>query len=487
MLDSMRAQLTLWYTGILALVLIIFAALTYAYLDGAARQRTDASLADTANSFISSFVPELHDEDHTPDDVAQEAAREFGFSDRQVIIYDEARRVLAASDVPKHEKDKASWPSLSSLSTALDALLTSASQTGRSCGTLPGGRGGIRACAAPVRSGPKTYLIVIAQSLHEQEEALAQARHAFYLAIPLSLLIASLGGYFLARKSLAPVMAMGEQAARIGAANLHERLPVANERNELGRLAYIFNDLLARLDRSFEQQRRFMADASHELRTPVAIMRGESEVALSQPERDGEDYRESLAIVNDESWRLTRIVEDLFTLARADTGQYPLKFTNFYLNDMIGECLRAARSLSEQHGLKLCYQPADEEFPFHGDEALLARMCLNLLDNAIKYTPAGGSICVSFRKQGELFSITIADTGQGIPPESQAHIFERFYRADKARARSEEENGSGAGLGLSIAQWIAELHGGQVRLVSSDQRGSAFAIDLPIQDEAALR
>jgi signal transduction histidine kinase len=176
-------------------------------------------------------------------------------------------------------------------------LSASGSRAGRAYATVHNGRAGIRAFAIPVKSQGKIYTIVIAQSLHEQEEALAQARRAFYVAVPLALHIASLGGYFLARKSLAPVIAIGDSAARIGASNLNERLPVSNSRDELGRLARIFNELLARLDLSFEQQRRFMADASHESRTPVAIVCGESEVALSQQLRGPEEYRESLTIV----------------------------------------------------------------------------------------------------------------------------------------------------------------------------------------------
>ena len=184
---------------------------------------------------------------------------------------------------------------------------------------------------------------------------------------------------------------MGEQAARIGASNLSERIPVPQNNNELGRLALVFNDLLARLDLSFEQQKRFMADASHELRTPVAVICGESEVALSRQMRDTEEYRESLTIVNDEGRRLTRMVEDLFTLARADSGEYPRVLDNFYLDESVNECVRSVRSLAAQKGLELSYQAPGTEIAFCGDEALVRRMVLNLLHNAIKYTPAKGA------------------------------------------------------------------------------------------------
>ncbi|HEV7860490.1 MAG TPA: ATP-binding protein [Pyrinomonadaceae bacterium] len=486
MLDSMRAQLTLWYTGVLALVLVIFAIATYTSLARAARERTDQSLNDTANSLVSNFDAESNDEDQSSEEAATEATRGFQFKDRQVLIFGDNGSLVAASGPPVETRGSRPWPDLSSLSKNLSGLSASAARAGRAYATVHNGRASLRAFAIPVKSQGKTYTIVIAQSLHEQEEALAQARRAFYVAVPLALLIASLGGYFLARKSLAPVMAIGDRAARIGASNLNERLPVSNSRNELGRLARIFNELLARLDLSFEQQRRFMADASHELRTPVAIVCGESEVALSQQLRRPEQYRESLAIVHDEGRRLTRIVEDLFMLARADAGQYQFESTNFYLDETVGECVRAVRSLAAQHGLDLQYRPAVDEMPMRGDEGLTRRMILNLLDNAIKYTPVGGRIRVDLERDDNGYLMRVTDTGKGIPAEAQSHIFERFYRVDQARSRNGEAGGSGAGLGLSIASWIAGMHGGRITLERSDRNGSTFLTCLPTNSASPL-
>jgi heavy metal sensor kinase len=476
----MRAQLTLWYTGVLALVLVVFAFITYSYLARAARERTDQSLADTANSLISNFNAESNDEDQTDTDAALEVTRNFRFKDRQAIIFDEDGQAAAVSEPPTNANGKRAWPELQTLSQSLSGLIESARRSERAYMTIPTRKGAIRAFATTVKSKEKTYTVIIALSLHEQDEALEQARGAFYLAVPLALLIASLGGYFLARKSLAPVVAMGERAARIGASNLSERLPVPDSLNELGRLARIFNDLLARLDLSFEQQRRFMADASHELRTPVAIVCGESEVALSQESRSAEEYRESLAILLDEGRRLTRIVEDLFTLTRADAGQYQAETTTFYLDETAGECVRAVRSLASQHGLEIQYRHSEEEMLFRGDEGLIRRMILNLLDNAIKYTPPGGHVRVEMARDLALYTIRIRDTGAGIPSDAQPHIFERFYRVDQARSRNGKDGNSvGAGLGLSIASWIAERHGGRIALERSDQSGSAFLITLP--------
>jgi heavy metal sensor kinase len=270
---------------------------------------------------------------------------------------------------------------------------------------------------------------------------------------------------------------MSSQAGRIGAANLHERLAVHNERDELGQLARSFNSLLDRLSESFERQRRFMADASHELRTPVAILRGEAEVALSQQARSLEEYRESLSVLHQEAERLTHIVEDLFTLTRADAGQYPLQPRDFYLDELVAECAHSARTLALAKKISLTFDGAAES-PIHADESLLRRMILNLLDNAIKYTPEGGRVAVTCRRQGDEYTLSITDTGTGIPAELQPRIFERFFRADEARSRSQSDGG-GAGLGLAISRWIAEAHQGRLELTRSDSTGSTFTASLP--------
>jgi two-component system OmpR family sensor kinase len=479
----MRSRLTLWYTGVLALVLVVFTAAAYAYLARAARERTDQSLADTAHSLVSNFTAE-YEEDQAGDDAAEEVARGFQFADRQAFIFDDGGRVAASSDVPTGVSKRRVWLDAATLSQSLAGLVEAARKSGLAYSTIPFRKDGIRACAERTSSHGRIFIVVVAESLHGQEEELERVSRAFYVAVPLALIIASLGGYFLARKSLTPVVEMGERAAHINAANLGERLPTGNERSELGSLARTFNELLARLDVSFEQQRRFMADASHELRTPVAIVCGESEVALSQAARSSEEYRESLTILHEEGRRLTRVVEDLFTLARADAGQYGLSLVTFYLDETLAECVRAVRSLATGHGVGLIHNQGGEELPLRGDEGLVRRMILNLLDNAIKYTPAGGEVRVEPAREGSVYTIRITDTGSGIPEEARPHIFERFYRADKVRSRGGGA-GSGAGLGLSIASWIAEAHGGRVALERSDKTGSTFLVSLPSSTEAA--
>jgi heavy metal sensor kinase len=329
-----------------------------------------------------------------------------------------------------------------------------------------------------------TVSLVILQSLHPQKEIMEDIRHTFYWIIPIALLLASAGGYFLARKSLAPVTDMAAQARGMGAARLSERLEVSNPRDELGTLALSFNELLDRLEKSFEQQRRFVADASHELRTPVAILQGETEVTLSRPDRPPEEYRETLAILRDESHRLAHIIEDLFTLTRADAGQYPLKCRDLYLDELASDVLRRTRSLAIAKGVTLT-SSIQPELPLYADEDLLRRMLLNLLDNAIKYTPAGGMINVDCRLDANFYVLRVSNTGPGIPMDLQSRIFERFFRADKARSRSEGDTG-GAGLGLSIARWIAEAHHGRLELAQSDSSGTTFTAYLPAPNRSAI-
>jgi len=317
------------------------------------------------------------------------------------------------------------------------------------------------------------FVIVAAESRRELIDQMRALREIFLLSLPVMLLMAGLAGYLLARRSLAPIAGMTAQAERISAENLDERLPVKNKSDELGKLARVFNDLLARIESSFDGMRRFTADASHELRTPLAIIRGEADVALSQDREPGE-YRETLAIIQDEARLLSGVVEDILALARADAGQRRLELEEFYLNDLIEECVHSARALALNKNLSLDFESSGD-IAFRGDEDLLRRMVINLLDNAIKYTPGGGSVSVKLWREDGLIKLRVTDNGIGISAEAAARVFERFYRVDKARSRAE----GGSGLGLPIVKWIAEAHQGSVSLESAPEHGSSFIVSLP--------
>jgi heavy metal sensor kinase len=300
-------------------------------------------------------------------------------------------------------------------------------------------------------------------------------RRDFFAGVPLVLLLASVGGYFLARKSLSPIASMDRQTQRITAERLSSRLDVKNPRDELGRFATTINDLLTRLETSFKEQQRFIADASHELRTPLAVLRGETEVALSKS-RTIEEYEESLALIKDEAERLSRIVEDLFILARQPVDAPALSMKEpLSLNKVVKDCARAAQVLAMHKGVRLKTDADSPSIVLNGDDELLKRMMLNLLDNAVKYTPQGGEISVLLARQNGSAQIEVRDTGIGIHEADHERIFDRFYRVDKARSRAL----GGAGLGLSIARWIVELHGGKIEVDSVPGQGSNFIVELP--------
>ncbi len=474
MFSSVRVRLTVWYTAVMAVVLVVLAIATYVIIRGNSFRRTDASVMELAESFLLTVKAEAADasEGNGLKESVAAAISEHRFRETHFIVLDQNNEIVGSSwdnpqegkvtNVPEqiiHESVQRASPGESTFRTVRWA--------GRS------NRSYVRRFSVRGRE----CTLVVLQSLHRQEEFLESAAGTFGLVIPLALFLAAGGGYFLAKRSLSPVVAMSAQAGRIGAENLHDRLKVQNPTDELGRLASSFNELLDRLDRSFEQQRRFVADASHELRTPVAILCGEADVALSQPVRAPEEYRESLNILRAEARRLKHVVEDLFTLARADAGQHPLTLTDFYLEELVSDCVRNMRALASAKNITLSCTP-QKDMLVRADEGLLRRMLMNLLDNAIKYTGSGGSVSVSCVTNESGYSVNIRDTGEGIPAELQSRIFERFFRVDQARSRSESDGG-GAGLGLAISRWIVEAHGGRIELTRSTRDGSEFTIHLP--------
>ena len=483
MFDTLRARLTLWYSVVLAFLLLVFSFTSYFLFARGQNRRTDADLAELAQSFLVTFRDELKDPDEPGglQAAARQAMLEHRVRGDTLLVVDSAGKIVANSaDVLPSSVPANSIAAHVVASSGFQQFVEAALQSDRTYRNIAAEKGALRAYAVRFTANGQTWSLVILRSLHAQDEILEEIRIAFAWLIPLGVLLASVGGYFLARRSLAPVAAMGAQAERIGAINLHDRLAVRDPNDELGRLAQTFNDLLDRLEQSFERQRRFISDASHELRTPVSILRGEAEVALSQASRSPEEYRESLAVLHQEAQRLARIVEDLFTLTRADAGEYRLARTDFYLDELVADGVRAARALAQAKNITLSVVAANE-MPVRADEDLVRRMILNLLDNAIKYTPAGGNISIVSGSVPGGYEVSVTDSGPGIPAEMQSRIFERFFRVDRARSRSGVVGG--AGLGLSIARWIAEAHLGRIELVRSDAAGSAFKVYIPASSE----
>jgi heavy metal sensor kinase len=465
MFDSVRERLTLWYMGILALLLLTFSAGVYGILWRNFMERAD-SLLRSVNSAVASLLEKELSENGLDDLAARDTVEGLNFPEYTIGIFDGAGELLAERPVGSHRQlDPRTFARLKLGETRIETSTSPGAEQRRMAIT--------HVALAPMQ---RQYTILVSRSLTPVLGELAADRRILVIAVPLGALLAGLAGWFLARKSLAPVLAMSQQAHRIGVENLDERLQVVNPRDELGRLAATFNELLSRVSSAFHIQRRFMADASHELRTPISVVRTTASVILSKNHRDETEYRSAMAVVEAQARRLTRIVDDMLHLARADAGHVMLQSRPFHLEEMLLEAIQAAIVLASQKEIEINIDDLPEA-PFDGDEDLLRQMVMNLLDNAVKYTLPKGRIDVSLAAQNGHYAIRVADTGCGIPEAAQAHVFERFYRVEQGRPQT-----AGAGLGLAIARWIAEIHAGSLDLERSTPQGSVFRALLPRSD-----
>ncbi|MFI5227496.1 MAG: sensor histidine kinase [Gemmatimonadales bacterium] len=463
------------------MLLAAFAAGAYAFVAHAVAARTNATLADALLDFQSELLAE-----RSPGMKTLGAAREV-LSDMRsrtiaFALFDAAGRAVAIAVPPPRRPSPAEDSEPAFDPRRVGPFVSASPASGPMAVTLPDSEGGYRAALAPLVMPDGRFTLVAATSIHDDAEMLAEARSAIVVAIPAALVLAWLGGWLLARRTLAPMVAMRDTTARISARTLGERVPLANPDDEVGQLATVINGLLERLERSFAQQQQFMADASHELRTPVAVVQSETSRALSRPERSPAEYTDALLVVNTAARRLRRIVDDLFLLARADAGELSIRHGPLYLDEVIAESARELRSLADARGVHVAVD-APAEAPYAGDEELLHRLLINLLDNAIKHTPPGGAVTVHLAGTPLEYRVEVMNPGPPIPAELAPRIFDRFVRGDAARSRQPTDTAgavtSGAGLGLSIARWIAGAHGGTLGLEKSDESGTAFRLRLP--------
>ncbi len=476
MFNSLRIKLTLWYSGVLALILIVFGLLFYFVVEQTVKQVADDSLEDTSDALIT----RLQNNPDLDAPTIDQTLRDFRLQYTVFAIYDRDKNLIAGS--PRLFKEtKLQFPAFNIAAGDIPKeVLNTGFEDAKSLATfLHENRTNVRIYTERTNLEGREFYIATLRPLTNQDELLTNIRLFLVAGIPFALLLSSIGGYYLAHKILQPIREMDDQTSFITSRNLSARLPIGKNKNELEHLAVTFNDMLERLENSFELRKRFMADASHELRTPLAIVRGEAEVALQQSGRTEEEYRESLDVIRQEGVRLSHIVEDLFLLARADSEEYKVTETTFYVDDLIRETARAARTLIAEQDLEFDFD-SEDNLIFKGDESLIRRSIIILLGNAIKYTEKPGRISLTCSKDESHYQIEVFNTGTPIPEAEQSRIFERFYRADKARGRKAEyEFGSGAGLGLSIGTWIAKMHNGTLDLVFSNETGTKFAILLP--------
>jgi heavy metal sensor kinase len=332
---------------------------------------------------------------------------------------------------------------------------------------------GLRFLSRRVEVLGRPYTVQVAAPTDEMEEALSGFGWVLVVLAPAVLLVAAGGGWWMSRRALAPVDQITEAARAVGEQNLGRRLPVPPAQDELRRLSETLNEMLARIESAFRRVTEFTADASHELRTPVALIRTTAELALRKT-RGPEEYRQALDEVHAESVRTTELIENLLTLARADAGKASLERRRLDLVGLVREVERQGEKLAGARSLEFQAELPEHAVEVVGDAAALRRVLLIILDNAAKYTPAGG-ISLRVTNHGAEAAVEVSDTGVGVSESELPRIFERFYRAEKSRSR----DSGGAGLGLSIARWIVEAHGGSIDVRSKPQQGSTFTIRLP--------
>ena len=455
---SLRLRLTLWYVLLLAIILAAFSAGIYLAL----RHNLYANLDDSIESRANDLLALIQYEGDRPTLSARITGDIADLGEKLVRVYD-ASGTLTFDD----SGEAGAVP--------IDRQAVQAALAGQTIthGVTVGGDP-FRIGILPIeRNGRIVGALEVGRAADDVSDTLSTLLLILAIACPLTLVLASLGGVFLAGRALSPIDKVTRLARRISAEDLEQRLDLRLPDDEVGRLARTFDDMIDRLDAAFRRQRQFTADASHELRTPLTAMKGQVEVALSRP-RDPAAYREVLQAVNEEVDRLIRLVGSLLTLSRADSGQIRIALEAVSVSELVAAAAEQVHPMAQQRGLELIVEPGPD-LTLRADQDLLLQLLLNLLDNGIKHTSAGGRVTAGWRANGRQVELWVCDTGVGIASEHLPRIFDRFYRVDKARSRAE----GGAGLGLSICRWIAEAHGGSISVESARGQGSTFTVRLP--------
>jgi heavy metal sensor kinase len=462
---SIRFRLTAWYAGLLAGALLLFGASVYLGLERYLEWTLKESLGKQARQVGETLLVNIKEsgEAYVIDEINEHFAPEL--NDHFLRLTRSDGSILYTSGIPK---DGSFDP------TRLPPLAGSVDQPFTRQARLPGG-GELMIHALPyvARDGSR-FLIEAGAPFGQIEGVLHGLLLTLALGLPVVIAAAMGGGYLLMRRALRPVDEITQSAERITSRNLSERLPVARTGDELERLSTSLNRMITRLEEAFQHISRFSADASHELRTPLTILRGELEAMAGQPQLAPE-VRETIGSALEETERLGKIVESLLAISRLDAGEARMERVEFDLAELARTTSEQMRLLAEDKNISL---DCDAATPVEvvGDRARLKQVVVNLLDNAIKYTPAGGSVQVTVSAANGSALLEVADDGPGIPAEALPHLFERFYRVDKARSRQM----GGAGLGLSIVKSICAAHGGRVEVQSVEGRGSRFQVAIPL-------
>jgi len=459
LIKSIRTKLTLWYSFILLTTFVAFGLIAYEYLRRQLTDSLDLYLKQEVNRVKTIFSQRI---EKTPPPTQEELWNQifrYSFLNPRKTLIEVTRR---------------DWGSIAFRSENIgdeSLMIQEYPEDSIKINTLYSGN--VAHLRAAI-TATKKLQIFVAYPLSELSDVLENVFSIFLILIPVALVISVGGGWLLAYTSLRPVDLITRTAREISAQNLNQKIPERGVDDEIGRLTATFNEMLSRLRHSFDQIKQFSIDASHELRTPLTIMRGEVELALRR-QKDVEEYRRVLVSNLEEIVRLSGIVENLLMLAKGDLDQQQLSLEQVNLKELLHELYEDSEviALKKQINVKLL---KNDDVSIMGDKIRLRQLLLNLIDNAIKFTPERGVVSLSCERQNGFAKVEVQDTGIGIPSEEQGKIFDRFYRVDKAR--SHEVGGSG--LGLSIAKWIAELHKGRIEVKSEPSKGSVFSVYLPL-------
>ena len=475
-MGTIRARLTGWYTVALGATVVAFGVLLYLERRQSSLRELDQRLgleADLANRWLSESYNVLGRIVTTAGtspaldagiSAYLEAVRDY------LVVTDTSGQILALSEAARNLNADV----LQRLTAELRAI-----RLAKHSGTLDlGPAGPMRFLAMWVEAaGPEIGGLLVATSIREVAFGPAQLLRSMLLIAPVILIGAALVGYWLAGTTLRPVQGIMDEVEAISdGRSLHRRLAVPRSGDEMARLALTVNGMLARLEKSFASLHRFTADASHELKTPLMVLRAGVERALVHPGTPGEILQsldETLAQIN----QMTEMVESLLTLARADEGRAPLAVEESDLRDLLSDVTETAGMLGESAGITVSSEMPGQPVRLPVDRHRIQEMLLNLVTNAIKYTPPGGTVYLGLDDQDGVVSFTVRDSGIGIAPGDLPHIFDRFWRADPARSRTGQHPGTG--LGLAITKWIAEAHGGSITVQSRPGRGTLFTVSLP--------
>ena len=457
-----RVRLTAWYAALLAAIIVWLGVFVVLQLRADLQGTVDRELRAASGEIRQGYEAE------GPEDFLDVSRTVLPRRDGMAQLLDGGGRVLLSSS----ETGQPLVPA-NAVSAALEGqqrLLTV---------RLQGHSGRFRAMVSPVRRLGQQQVLAVAESLREVDNSVQRVLILLLFAGPAALAATALGGWWLARKALLPVARMTSEAQQIGIDRLDERLAVPRTRDEISHLGVTLNAMLDRLEQGVKEKHQLIADASHELRTPLAAMRTELDVSLQVDELSAGE-RALLESVREEVDKMSRTVENLLTLAEADEGRLKLIPVPVQLREAIDAAARPLRPLAATKQLRLDIgaEPGETQ----ADPHLLQQALSNLIENAVKYSPAGGEVRVRASRENDEVVFTVSDDGPGIPAEARAHIFDRFYRVDGARSRE----AGGSGLGLAICREIASAHGGRVWVESEEGRGSAFSLALPAGEAEAM-